>query len=274
MKEYKVGVTVPPFHPWCRGCTAPYFEDMKGLSTRAARKKDGTSYEVPDDMTYTKWKKTQDEAAEISEKPLKNDVESGIIKEKRTNLATDKKAGKHESVSFSKVGSNNFSDDAKTDLYQHERLISGNNYETGILYDSKGNVIFKIKGDKERVSFTKEDVKKMSGGILTHNHPNGSVFSPADISTMWKTGLSEIRACNAKGTYIIRGTVEFKNAFSSVEEIEKAYWHAMNEAGMKYRNIAAQNGKSIIYYIKQADEDGIGLFCEKYGLEFKWEDKE
>ena len=61
MKEYKIGVTVPPFHPWCRGCTAPYFEDMKGLGTRAARRKDGTSYEVPDDMTYTEWKKTQDE---------------------------------------------------------------------------------------------------------------------------------------------------------------------------------------------------------------------
>lgn len=79
MSEYKVGVTVPPFHPWCRGCTAPYFEDMKGISTRAARHKDGTEYSVPNDMTYSKWKKTQDEAAEISEKPLKNNGESGII---------------------------------------------------------------------------------------------------------------------------------------------------------------------------------------------------
>ena len=77
--EYKIGVTVPPFHPWCRGCTAPYFEDMKGISTRAARHKDGTEYSVPNDMTYSEWKKTQDEAAEISEKPLKNNGESGII---------------------------------------------------------------------------------------------------------------------------------------------------------------------------------------------------
>ena len=79
MKEYKVGVTAPPLHPFCRCCTAPYFEDMRGLGTRAARKKDGTSYEVPDDMTYTEWKKTQEEAAEISDKPLKNNGESGII---------------------------------------------------------------------------------------------------------------------------------------------------------------------------------------------------
>ncbi|MFQ8776858.1 MAG: hypothetical protein ACLR78_04765 [Roseburia sp.] len=27
MKDYKIGVTVPPFHPNCRGCTCPYFND-------------------------------------------------------------------------------------------------------------------------------------------------------------------------------------------------------------------------------------------------------
>ena len=60
--EYKIGVTVPPFHPWCRGCTAPYFEDMKGLSTRFARDvKTGKAYEVPNDMTFAEWKKKQDE---------------------------------------------------------------------------------------------------------------------------------------------------------------------------------------------------------------------
>ena len=60
--EYKIGVTVPPFHPWCRGCTAPYFADMKGLSTRFARDvKTGKAYDVPNDMTYAEWKKTQDE---------------------------------------------------------------------------------------------------------------------------------------------------------------------------------------------------------------------
>ncbi len=78
--EYKIGVTVPPFHPWCRGCTAPYFEDMKGISTRFARDvKTGKAYEVPNDMTYSEWKKKQDEAAEIFEKPLKISDNSVII---------------------------------------------------------------------------------------------------------------------------------------------------------------------------------------------------
>lgn len=55
------------------------------MSTRFARDvKTGKAYEVPDDMTYAEWKKTQDEAAEISEKPLKNNGESGIINKKTT----------------------------------------------------------------------------------------------------------------------------------------------------------------------------------------------
>ena len=35
--EYAVGLTAPPFHPWCRGCTCPHFADMDGIGERYAR---------------------------------------------------------------------------------------------------------------------------------------------------------------------------------------------------------------------------------------------
>lgn len=56
MKDYEVGVTAPPFHPWCRTCTAPFFDDNFG--ERAARdpKTGKTSY-VPSDMKYGEWYK-------------------------------------------------------------------------------------------------------------------------------------------------------------------------------------------------------------------------
>lgn len=57
MGEYAVGVTVPPFHPWCRGTTAPYFKDLEGLTERAARGADGKTYYVPGNMNYKEWKK-------------------------------------------------------------------------------------------------------------------------------------------------------------------------------------------------------------------------
>lgn len=61
MSEYAVGVTAPPFHPWCRGCTAPYFADMDGLGERYARDaKTGERYKLPKDTTYQQWKEMQD----------------------------------------------------------------------------------------------------------------------------------------------------------------------------------------------------------------------
>ena len=63
MSEYQVGVTAPPFHPWCRGTTAPYYEDMQGLGDRFARDvKTGESFNIPKDMTYKDWKARQDAA--------------------------------------------------------------------------------------------------------------------------------------------------------------------------------------------------------------------
>lgn len=54
--QYEPGVTVPPFHPNCRGTTAPYYDDMDG--ERAARTAEGKVYYVPANIKFTDWKKT------------------------------------------------------------------------------------------------------------------------------------------------------------------------------------------------------------------------
>lgn len=56
MKDYRAGVTAPPFHVWCRSVTVPYFED-NFTGERAARDADGKTYYVPDSMKYADWKK-------------------------------------------------------------------------------------------------------------------------------------------------------------------------------------------------------------------------
>jgi SPP1 gp7 family putative phage head morphogenesis protein len=51
-----VGVNYPPFHPFCRTTTVPYYEDVENEGTRVAREpKTGKSYEVPANMTYKEW---------------------------------------------------------------------------------------------------------------------------------------------------------------------------------------------------------------------------
>lgn len=58
MSQFEVGMTAPPFHPNCRGCTCPYFDDeFDSVGKRAARGENGKTYYVPSDMTYKEWDK-------------------------------------------------------------------------------------------------------------------------------------------------------------------------------------------------------------------------
>lgn len=57
LSQFEPGVTVPPFHPNCRGTTAPAVSpDVIG--ERAARDQDGKVYYVPSNMKFTDWKQT------------------------------------------------------------------------------------------------------------------------------------------------------------------------------------------------------------------------
>ncbi len=57
MREFQAGVTAPPFHPNCRCCTAPYFNDeWSNTGFRASRDEEGnTVYKVPVSMKYDEW---------------------------------------------------------------------------------------------------------------------------------------------------------------------------------------------------------------------------
>lgn len=48
VKEFRVGVTAPPFHPWCRSTVCPCFDDFG--------EKAGEKYCIPEDMSYEDWK--------------------------------------------------------------------------------------------------------------------------------------------------------------------------------------------------------------------------
>lgn len=58
LSDFRIGETAPPFHPNCRCCTIPYFdEDFGQAGERAARDPEtGKTYYVPADMTYKQWK--------------------------------------------------------------------------------------------------------------------------------------------------------------------------------------------------------------------------
>ena len=76
LSQYEPGVTVPPWHPNCRGTTCPHYDDMDG--ERAARDAEGKVYYVPNSMTYEEWK----ERFLHDSSQLNQDQQYGIINSK------------------------------------------------------------------------------------------------------------------------------------------------------------------------------------------------
>jgi len=78
-----VGVNYPPYHPFCRTTTTPYYEDSDySDDTRVARDPaTGKSYEVPADMNYDEW----------YDKYIRNNPEALVAEKKWKNRYTDKK---------------------------------------------------------------------------------------------------------------------------------------------------------------------------------------
>lgn len=92
MGDYKPGVTAPPFHVYCRSTTAPHFKDNFDAGERAARGADGKTYYVPDDVTYSEWKKAfvdgdKSGFAEVQKNHFSRTEKRGTIKPKEQSEA-------------------------------------------------------------------------------------------------------------------------------------------------------------------------------------------
>lgn len=93
MSQFEVGMTAPPFHPNCRGCTCPYFDDeFDSIGKRAARGEDGKTYYVPGNMTYEEWKNSFVDDGTTKRKSTDGSVEIPDIKfaTKKNSMITAK----------------------------------------------------------------------------------------------------------------------------------------------------------------------------------------
>lgn len=110
--EYKPGSTAEPFHPRCRCCTSPYFEDTDNVGTRIARDvKTGKSFELPADTTYEQWKEMQDSkygkgTIDIERKKAYNEVADRLQFERYRTLL-----GKNAPKNFSAFQKLKYSED-------------------------------------------------------------------------------------------------------------------------------------------------------------------
>ena len=56
IEDYVIGSTAPPFHPFCRSTTAPYYEGEELTGSRIYRDAEGNSQYTDEYVTYKEWK--------------------------------------------------------------------------------------------------------------------------------------------------------------------------------------------------------------------------
>ena len=205
---------------------------------------------------------------------LTNANGNGIIKENFLNQMLDN-VPKPYSVtpvkSYIKLGSALFSDDNYSAMLKKEYLISKNDFETAIIFNPNGSYRSEKKGKSDEVSFSVSERRAMHGCVLTHNHPNSSVQSPQDINMLRTAKLSEIRACNKNGAYVITRPEKWSREIGTLEKLSEKYYDCYENAMSKYRDISAQEGIPFGCYLKVAETEGVRDFCKKYGFGFRWE---
>lgn len=137
LSDYQPGLTANPFHPWCRCCTAPYFEDMDGLGERYARDAvTGERYKVSRNMSYEQWKEKQDELHGVGTVDLQRKISYNETTDKAQYEKYKERLGSDAPRSFAK-----FQDLKYHDTASYDELVG--------MYSYKGRVPEATKADYE-----------------------------------------------------------------------------------------------------------------------------
>lgn len=215
MTDFEVGVTAPPFHPNCRGCTCPYFGDeFDSVGKRAARGEDGKIYYVPADMTYGDWKKSF--------------VDGDTEARDRLGLFTNNNRSDPKYYDFE-----------GKDLETVEQEISQNDYETAVIFDD-GKAISCQLGNEDTIKFTKHQLKVMKGKDVTHNHPLSTPPSPEDLYLLVDHKAKSFRTCGKNGTYVLEYNEQIEK-LPDFKSFSDSYDEIIYELRNKYYN-EVQNG--------------------------------
>lgn len=248
MGDFQIGVTAPPFHPNCRGCTCPYFDDeFTTGEERAARGEDGKVYYVPSDMTYEEWEKS------FVEEVVANDRLGLITNNDKSNSRYYDYKGKTVDVV--------------------ERDIAENNYETAVCFDKKGRAIFAQvqESEEHEVRFTKYQMHKMNGLDVTHNHPYNTPPSPEDLYNILRNGKPRsFRTCGRNGTYVLEYSKAIEN-LPSYEVFDKDYNDYSDNLMKKYLRKIEEKELTVYEAEIQMQEETWEYLSKKYDIKYYFE---
>lgn len=181
-------------------------------------------------------------------------------------LANQRKDGKIKAGEWSK--------EALAGRARDEKILQSLKREKAVLYDGQGQRIFQKSGQKHSVSFTEKEIRGMKGGVLTHNHPGGATFSPADIDMLRTAGLEEIRAVGRDGVYVLKQPESWNTQIASFSDLEKQYDKIAGELEGQMERWAMDNLDKIDitdYQIRYQDEI-LKELSKRFNLDYRMEE--
>lgn len=280
--DAKPGVTMPPFHCYCRTTTAPYIEGITDDdSTRAARDPDtGKTVQVPGKMNYADWKAVfvdkSKTLAEWRDNLMTTGENSAILNSGREKELEQAKKRDHKiyitDIAIEKVPYVHVPGLTKADnevlQVEHQRLLklakteNNSNEVSIVLCLSKGRnaVVF---GDEVSVnaggSPEAMGVFRVAGKgeiMYLHNHPTTSNFSFTDIATFLRESqIGVLSVVTNQGTvYVLSKNKQynFKQAVS-----------LFNAIAIQYKNKILTHEEAVKAFLRACKEGGIDYVRSK-----------
>lgn len=255
MKNYQVGLTAPPFHPYCRSTTVPYFDDeFTEDEVRAARDENGKTYYVPGDMNYKEWK-------EVFVRSDKQEQEKASRKDNINTVAWSYVKSKEYKEKFNQISNNKKVNETiykkSIDMLEHR---NNTDYEDMYLIDSvtgkvvatqtHSNAILGVVYNDE----IKQVLRKSEANTLIsiHNHPRNTPPSGGDFVSSARNGYKQgIIVCHNGDIYLYKTG---KKPFTS---------------GLFDRKVIEYKGTP--YYLNEKDAyiKVLNQFEEEYGIQWK-----
>lgn len=207
------------YHPRCKDSHTTYFP---GISTAD----DTWTEEELEAIGQSNAAEARQQHAERQLERLKRMAEHSLDKDNKKTYRNKADGWKHRLAKCRNsdiIKAEGWTDEAIERRRLDEAAIAGHKSEYAILYDGRGNKLFKKHGGQHEVIYTDDEWALMKNGVLTHNHPLGATFSPDDICVLRESGLKEIRAVGRDGVFVLRNPDIWPDELSSPDKIFAAY---------------------------------------------------
>lgn len=239
MKDYEPGVTVPPFHVFCRSVTVPYFEDNFG-GERAARDADGNTYYVPDDMTYKEWKEQSVLKEDASKIPITTITDASINRIKRIKI-DGLSAEQCDAIQENHKKLLSISRD-ENDCNEVAFILSGDFKDYGTPY----------MGSNDKIEFPLSAFDNKQDVFVMHNHPRNKSFSSTDVFEFLKNDrIKYVSIVKNNGQIEVLTKLESCDKISSVKSLRRIIKDKVKH------DLDGEYDNAVKAFLTKAEKDGV-----------------